>query len=67
MEGDALIEIEGAPAIVGTPGTVGHVPFQQHHLATAGPKGAKILVFRVHTTGQPVRYTDDEKPGTPKQ
>jgi quercetin dioxygenase-like cupin family protein len=56
LEGDARIEVEGQPAIEGKPGTVGHVPFRKAHKATAGPQGAKILVFRVHTQGQPWRY-----------
>ena len=60
LEGDVEIRIEGEPTIVGTPGTVGHVPFKKRHMAVAGPKGAKILVFRVHTKGEPWRYLDGE-------
>jgi quercetin dioxygenase-like cupin family protein len=56
LEGDARIEIDGRPAVEGQPGTVGHVPFRAKHRATAGPQGAKVLVFRVHTQGQPWRY-----------
>jgi quercetin dioxygenase-like cupin family protein len=56
LEGDARIEIEGQPPIEGKPGTVGHVPFKAKHRAMAGPQGAKVLVFRVHTQGQPWRY-----------
>jgi quercetin dioxygenase-like cupin family protein len=59
LEGDAVIEREDAEPIVGTPGTAGHVKFKQHHQASAGPKGAKILVFRVHTKGEPWRYADE--------
>ena len=59
LEGSAVIERVDAPPIVGTPGTVGHVPFKQRHQATAGDKGAKILVFRVHTKGAPWRYLDE--------
>jgi quercetin dioxygenase-like cupin family protein len=58
LEGDALIERRDAPPIVGEPGTVGHVEFRQRHRATAGEKGAKIIVFRVHTKGAPWRYLD---------
>jgi len=56
LDGDARIEIEGQAAIEGKPGTVGHVPFKSKHRAMAGPQGAKVLVFRVHTQGQPWRY-----------
>jgi quercetin dioxygenase-like cupin family protein len=56
LEGDARVEIDGMPAVEGKAGTVGHVPFRKTHRAIAGPRGAKVLVFRVHTQGQPSRY-----------
>ena len=59
LEGDPVIELADAPSIVGKPGTVGHVAFKQRHQATAGEKGAKIVVFRVHTKGAPWRYVDE--------
>lgn len=60
MEGEVEVRIEGEPSIHGTPGTVGHVPFRKRHEAIAGPQGAKVLVFRVHTKGEPMRYVGDE-------
>jgi quercetin dioxygenase-like cupin family protein len=60
MEGEVEIKIDGEPSIIGTPGAVGHVPFKKWHMAVAGKKGAKILVFRVHTKGEPWRYVDKE-------
>jgi quercetin dioxygenase-like cupin family protein len=62
LEGEVEIAIDGETSIIGTPGTVGHVPFKKMHTAITGDKGAKILVFRVHTKGKPVRYL--EKGGT---
>ena len=62
LEGNPIIERVDAPPIIGKPGTVGHVAFKQRHQATAGEKGARILVFRVHTKGEPWRYLE-EKPG----
>lgn len=59
LEGNAVIERVGAPPIVGTPGTVGHVEFKQRHQAAAGDQGAKVLVFRVHAKGEPWRYLDE--------
>jgi quercetin dioxygenase-like cupin family protein len=56
LEGDARVEIDGRGALEGKPGTVGHVSFKAKHRAMAGPQGAKVLVFRVHTQGQPWRY-----------
>lgn len=64
LEGNPVVELDGAPPIVGTPGTVGHVGFQQRHQATAGDKGAKVIVFRVHTKGAPWKYVDE--PGDAK-
>ncbi|MBI2427962.1 MAG: cupin domain-containing protein [Ignavibacteriales bacterium] len=58
MEGEVEIKIEGEPPIVGKPGEVGHVPFKKKHQAISGDKGAKILVFRVHTKGKPWRYIE---------
>jgi quercetin dioxygenase-like cupin family protein len=59
LSGNPIVELDGAPPIVGKPGTVGHVTFQRRHQATAGDQGAKVLVFRVHTKGKPWRYLDD--------
>jgi len=56
LEGEVEIEIDGAPAITGKPGMVGHVPFKKMHTARTGEHGARLVVFRVHTKGEPVRY-----------
>ncbi len=56
LEGDVTIEQDGRPTIVGTPGTVGHVPYKQMHTAVTGLKGGRLIVFRVHAEGEPVRY-----------
>lgn len=61
LEGNPVIERVDAPPIIGKPGTVGHVAFKQRHQATAGGKGARILVFRVHTKGEPWRYLDEKQ------
>jgi quercetin dioxygenase-like cupin family protein len=56
LEGEVEIQIEGQDSIRGIPGTTGHVPFERPHRAVAGARGAKVLVFRVHTRGRPWRY-----------
>ena len=61
LQGEPEIEINGAGVKRPQLGTVGHVPFKALHRAGAGKAGAKILVFRVHTTGQPWRFLEDEK------
>ena len=58
LEGEVEIAIDGRPSITGTPGTVGHVPFRAMHTAITGEKGARILVFRLHTAGEPVRILE---------
>jgi len=64
LEGAVEVAIDGGPSITGTPGTVGHVPYKKTHTATTGKSGAKILVFRVHHSGEPMRYLerDGESP-----
>lgn len=61
LAGNPIIELADAPPIIGKPGTVGHIGFKQRHQATAGDKGAKIIVFRVHTKGEPWRYLDNSQ------
>ena len=60
LEGEVEIQIEGQPSIIGKPGTVGHVPFKARHQAVTHNKGAKVLVFRVHTKGEPWKLDDED-------
>jgi len=60
LEGEVEIQIEGQPSIIGKPGTVGHVPFKTRHQAVTREKGAKVLVFRVHSKGEPWKYDEDD-------
>ena len=60
LEGEMTIEIDGQEPIKGTPGTTGYVPYEKVHKATAGAKGAKLIVFRVHRKGEPVLYPEAE-------
>lgn len=60
LEGDPEITIEGKGLTRPALGTVGHVPYKALHRAGAGRAGATILVFRVHTTGEPWRYLEGE-------
>ena len=58
LEGKVTIAIDDHEEIHGTPGTVGHVPYRARHTAITGDEGAKAIVFRIHTEGEPVRYLD---------
>lgn len=62
LEGEVTMEVDGQPPFVGKPGAVGHIPYRKLHTAKTGAAGAKILVFRVHTSGEPMRYLEGEKP-----
>lgn len=59
LEGEVEIAIDGQESIMGTPGTVGHVPYKSMHTAITKDKGARALVFRVHKKGEPVRYLEE--------
>jgi quercetin dioxygenase-like cupin family protein len=65
LEGEIEVRIEGAPSIIGKPGMVGHVPYMKRHQAVSGPNGARALVFRVHSQGEPVRMDEAEPSATP--
>lgn len=59
LEGEVEIAVEGEPSRIGRAGTTGHVPFRKMHTAITHASHAKILVFRVHTAGEPVRYVQE--------
>jgi len=56
LEGEPEIAIEGQATIHARPGTVGHIPYRAKHVLSTGEHGAKVLVFRVHTAGEPMRH-----------
>jgi quercetin dioxygenase-like cupin family protein len=62
LEGEVELLIDGQPTVLETPGKVAHVPYKKMHTVITKEKGVKLLVFRVHTKGEPVRYL--EKGGT---
>lgn len=59
LEGEAEVRIDGEPPFIARPGRVGHIPYRKMHTAVTGEQGAKALVFRVHTAGEPVRVLED--------
>ena len=62
LEGEVEIAIDGEPSIMGKAGEVGHIPYRKMHTAITKDKGAKALVFRVHTSGEPVRVLEEGEP-----
>ena len=57
LEGEVELAFDGSPSIMATPGMVAHVPYKKVHTVITRGKGVKVLVFRVHTKGEPVRYS----------
>ena len=60
LEGEIDLVIDGSPTIKGTPGKVAHVPFKKMHTVITRAKGGKVLVFRVHMKGEPVRFLEKD-------
>ena len=60
LEGEVELVIDGLPAIKGTPGSVAHVPFKKMHTVITREKGVKLVVFRLHMKGEPVRYLEKD-------
>jgi quercetin dioxygenase-like cupin family protein len=55
IEGEVTLWQKGKADTVGKAGDAIQVPLKQIHTAISGPKGAVILVFRVHESGKPER------------
>ena len=60
VEGQVELAIDGAPPIIGKPGMVAHVPYKAMHTVITREKGVKLLVFRVHMKGEPVRFLEKD-------
>ncbi|MFG0328107.1 MAG: cupin domain-containing protein [Phycisphaerales bacterium JB037] len=59
VEGSAdLLLLDGSSRTIHA-GSPGQVPFRAVHTARTGSSGARIVVFRVHPAGQPVRLPHD--------
>lgn len=61
LEGEPEVVIQGRPTIHAKEGTVGYIPYKAEHVLSTKEKGAKIIVFRVHTAGEPVRHLVDDQ------
>ena len=59
LQGEFEIVFDDGTSLRGGPGDAGHVPFRKWHRAVAGAQGAQVVVFRVHTQGQPLRSTEE--------
>ena len=59
LEGEVEIAVDGEPSRIGRAGTTGHIPFRKIHTAITHESSAKILVVRVHTASEPIRYVQE--------
>ena len=64
LAGRVEIEFRDGTTIVGEPGRVNHVPYGAWHRATTGEEGVRLIIFRVHQTGEPVRHLEEHSPTT---
>jgi quercetin dioxygenase-like cupin family protein len=58
LEGETELQIDGQASVMETPGKVSHVPYKKLHTVVTKEKGVKLLVFRVHKKGEPVRFLE---------
>ena len=55
IEGSGTAWFEDKPEIVVSKGDIIKIPYKAVHTFIPGPNGAKVLVFRVHKQGEPIR------------
>ncbi len=54
LEGSLVLDIEGRPPATLKAGQVLHVPYRKVHSAQVTGVPLKLLIFRIHTKGQPI-------------
>ncbi len=59
LAGRVEIEFRDGTRIIGVPGRVNHVPYGAWHRAITGEEGVRLIIFRVHQTGEPVRHLEE--------
>ena len=55
IEGSATVWFKDRPEVEVKKGEVAKVPFEAVHTMIPGPDGIKVLVFRIHKEGEPLR------------
>jgi len=55
IEGSATVWLKDRPEVEVKKGEVAKVPFEAVHTMIPGPDGIKVLVFRIHKEGEPLR------------
>lgn len=65
LEGEAEVFIDGQEPVTVTPGMGINLPYRVWHSASTGEIGCKVVVFRVHTIGEPIMITDGDRSSSP--
>ena len=55
IEGSGTTWFEDKPEVVVSKGDIVKIPYKAVHTFIPGPDGVKVLVFRVHKQGEPIR------------
>jgi quercetin dioxygenase-like cupin family protein len=55
IEGSATAWFKDMPEIVANKGDIVKIPLEAVHTMIPGPEGIKVLVFRIHKEGEPLR------------
>ncbi len=62
LEGEAEVLIDGRAPMTLTPGMGINLPYRVWHSASTGILPCKVIVFRVHTLGEPIMHVEGEAP-----
>ncbi len=65
LEGEAEVLIDGRAPMTLTPGMGINLPYKVWHSASTGNRPCKLVVFRVHTQGEPIMYREGEASPAP--
>ncbi|MEE2819843.1 MAG: cupin domain-containing protein [Planctomycetota bacterium] len=60
LEGSVTIEFKDGTKLEGVPGPVNHVPYGAWHRGVTGDRGVRLIVFRVHQEGEPIRHLEEQ-------
>ena len=59
IEGSVTLKRRGEPDLLATQGDAQKIAPQIIHTGSTGEQGAELVIFRVHTAGEPERYLVD--------
>jgi len=66
LDGEVTAHFRDGTKTLRAPGAVGYVPLKAVHTASTGAAGARLIVFRVHTKGEPERHVVEDPRAHPE-